>query len=194
MSDEKKIRARFKAEAADHPSDKGYQAIVRETDPETGETKAAYRGKAASKTQRDAIKIGKVWIDAEVGRHQRLDMLAGRREGELPQVLERNNERIDDLKEQRGDLTNAIKKLEEENRALVRETCHPEVTIVMYEATQTYAYTFVEKGKRVEVDERQLGLFSDGVPDANDGDGDGESPPDIHDLADDGDKDGDDAY
>lgn len=193
MATENQIRSRFKAEAADHPGN-GHQAIVRSEDPDTGEVRAVFMGKAEHKSSRDAIKTAKVWIDAEVGRVQRLEILTGRRRDELPEILEKNIERADDLKSQRADINTAIKSIETENALLVRETCHPEIKIIMYEGTGTYAYSFVDRGNLVEVDDRQLGLFSDGVsdstpePDGDEDDDDGEGPPDIHDLA--GDSDG----
>lgn len=179
---EKKIRARYKAEAANYPNDSGYQAVVRDTNPDTGETRSVWIGKAVCKTQRDALAIGKVWIDAEVGRNFRLDLLQGRRQNELPKLLEKNMDRVDDLKSQRKDINDAIKKLETENASLVKETCHPEIEIVMYEASKTFAYAFVERGKRFEADDRQMGLFSEGVEDAAES-GDEGNLPDIGDLA-----------
>lgn len=174
--DEDRVRVLFNAESRDHTMSKGHQAVVRK-----GEA-VVWAGDLAHATSRDAIACARAWIDAEVGRQLRVAILHDRRTTELPDVLEENLEKIDDLKDRKAALARAIREVEDESRQLVRECNHPAITINMYEGTATYTYTVTERGTAHEVDPLQMSLFETGeetgeAPDIGDMAG-GEFPED----------------
>ena len=153
------VRKHLQAEAREYSGGKGWQAVARRVSEDGEPGKTAYAGGGSHAKKTDALAIAKVWIDAEVGRHMRLAMLGERRKDELAGVLNGNNERIDDLKERKADLTKQIGDLLGENAILVRECVSPRITINMYEGQKSYTYTVTERGSDQTVDDRQMSLF-----------------------------------
>ena len=158
-------RAKYRAAAREVVDGNGFEAIVYEVRGEL--ERDIWVGQRQRPEEHEALEVAGRYVDALVDKALRTHVLKRERQDALPGRLNANMARLDELAEERKDISSEIKRLESRNRTLIREAQYPHVDFSFSESIGSYTLTEIEEGKEVE-DDRQQELDLDADDDAGD--------------------------